>query len=101
MTGWSLLFTMNVCGQTMFMISCSTNSAEADALMFNPAKFSSSATVAVPPEEEDAFVDAPLVAGVAATMDKQSAAAAIAANVHRFRNPLSPIALPFSLGPPR
>ena len=73
-TGWSLLFTMKAWGHTMFMISCSTNSAAAEVLMLNPARFSSSAMVAVPPEDEDAFVDAPLVAGVTATMDTHSAA---------------------------
>ena len=49
MTGWSLLFTMKAWGHTMFMISCSTNSDAAEVLMLNPARFSSSAMVAVPP----------------------------------------------------
>ena len=67
-TGWSLLFTMKAWGHTMFMISCRTNSDEAEVLMFNPARFSSSATVAVPPDDDDAFVAAPLVAAGATAM---------------------------------
>ena len=76
MTGWSLLFTMKAWGHTMFMISCSTNSEAAEVLMLNPARFSSSAMVAVPPEDDDAFVDAPLADGVMATTDRLRAPAA-------------------------
>src|ERR1700735_2190232 len=68
-TGWSLLFTMKACGHTMFMISWSTNSEAAEVLMLNPTRFSSSAMVAVPPEDDDALVDAPLVAGDTAMID--------------------------------
>ena len=96
MTGWSLLFTMKAWGHTMFMISCSTNSEAAEVLMLNPARFSSSAMVAVPPEDDDAFVDAPLADGVMATTDRLRAAAASAAKADRFNNPFSPIALPCS-----
>ena len=62
--------------------------------MLNPARFSSSAMVAVPPEDDDAFVAAPLVAGATATIDTDSAAAAMAAKADRFTYPLSPIVLP-------
>src|SRR5271157_4111001 len=96
MTGWSLLFTMKAWGQTMFMISCRTNSEAAEVLMLNPARFSSSAMVAVPPEDEDAFVDAPLADGVMATTERLRAPAARAAKADRFNNPFSPIALPCS-----
>ena len=90
---------MNACGQTMFMISWSTNSDEADVLMLNPARFSSSAMVAVPPDD-DALVEAPLVAGVTATTDRLNAPAARAAKADRLRNPFSPIALPMLIGRP-
>jgi hypothetical protein len=51
--------------------------------------------VAVPPEDEDALVAAPLVAGVTATTDRLSAPAARAAHTDRLNNPFIPIALPF------
>ena len=92
----SLALVMNAAGQTMFMISWRTNSFAAEVLMLNPARFSSSAMVAVPPEEDDALVDAPLVAGVTTTSDIVSAPAARAAYADRFNNPFSPIALPCS-----
>ena len=41
---------MKAWGHTMFMISWSTYSDAADVLMLNPARFWSSAMVAVPPE---------------------------------------------------
>ena len=85
---------MKAWGHTMFMISWSTNSEAAEVLMLNPARFSSSAMVAVPPDDDDAFVAAPLVVGATATIDTDSAAAAMAANADRFTYPLSPIALP-------
>ena len=94
MTGWSLAFTMKAWGHTMFRISCRTYSLAAEVLMLNPARFSSSAMVAVPPEEDDAFVDAPLVDGVTATTDRLSAPPASAAKADRFTNPFSPMALP-------
>ncbi len=100
MTGCSLEFVMNACGQTMFMISCNTNSFAAEVLMLNPARSSSSAMVAVPPPEDDAFVDAPLVTGETTTSDIVSAPAARAANADRFNNPFSPIALPCSPAAP-
>jgi hypothetical protein len=57
--------------------------------------------VAVPPEEdEDAFVDAPLVPGATATTDIVSAPAPRAANAVRFINPFNPIALPLLVGRP-
>ena len=59
---------MKAWGHTMFMISWSTYSDAAEVLMLNPARFSSSAMVAVPPED-DALVDAPLVAGVTTSSD--------------------------------
>ncbi len=49
---------MYACGQTRFMISCRTNSLEADVLMLNPARSSSRAMVAVPP----VFTEAVLLA---------------------------------------
>ncbi len=67
--------------------------------MLNPDRFSSSAMVAVPPED-DAFVAAPLVAGATATIDTDSAAAAMAANADRFTYPLSPIVPPSLVGRP-
>ncbi len=85
---------MKACGQTMFMISCRTNSEAAEVLMLNPARFSSSAMVAVPPEDDDALVDAPLVDGETAMIDTDSAAAAMAANADRLKYPFNPIALP-------
>ena len=84
---------MKACGHTMFMISWSTYSDAADVLMLKPARFSSSAMVAVPPEE-DALVAAPLAVGVTATTDTLSAPAARAAKADRFNNPFSRIALP-------
>ena len=48
-TGCRLELMMYACGQTRFMISWSTNSFDAEVLMLNPAKSSSSAMVAVPP----------------------------------------------------
>jgi hypothetical protein len=57
--------------------------------------------VAVPPdEEEDALVDAPLVAGVTTMNDIVSAPAARAAYADRFSNPFNPIALPLLVGRP-
>ena len=92
---------MKTCGHTMFMISCSTYSLAAEVLMLNPARFSSSAMVAVPPEDEDAFVAAPLVAGATATIDTESAAAAMAAKADRFKYPLIPIVLLLASRSPR
>ncbi len=86
---------MKTCGHTMFMISWSTNSEAAEVLMLNPARFSSSAMVAVPPDD-DAFVAAPLVVGAMAMNDTDSAAAAMAAKADRFKYPLSRIVLPCS-----
>ena len=74
---------MKACGQTMFKISCRTNDAAAEVLMLKPDRFSSSAMVAVPPED-DALVAAPLVAGIAATTDTLRVAAATPASAHRF-----------------
>jgi len=91
-TGWSLLLTMNTCGQTMFMISCSTNCAAAVVLMLKPTRFSSSAMVAVPPEE-DALTAAPLVAGDTATTETLRAPTARAAKADRFNNTFSPMDL--------
>ena len=85
---------MNAWGHTMFMISWSTYSDAADVLMLNPARFWSSAMVAVPPEDEDAFVDAPLAPGVTAITETLIAPAARAAKADRFNNPFSPIVLP-------
>ncbi len=85
---------MNAWGHTMFMISCRTYSDAADVLMLNPARFSSSAMVAVPPEDDAAFVDAPLEAGVTAITDTLIAPAARAAKADRFNSPLSPMVLP-------
>ena len=99
-TGCSLLFTMKAWGHTMFMISCRTNSSEAEVLMLNPDRVSSSAMVAVPPEDDDALVDAPLVAGATATIDTDSAAAAMVAKAPRFRYPLNPMCAPFLVGRP-
>ena len=90
---------MNACGQTMFMISCRTNSEAAEVLMLNPAKVSSSAMVAVPPDD-DALVEAPLVPGDTATTDTLNAPAARAAKADRLSNPLSPIALPIFISRP-
>ena len=95
MTGWSLLFTMKAWGHTMFMISCRTNSEAAEVLMLNPARFSSSAMVAVPPDDDD-FVAAPLAVGATATIDTESAAAAMPTKADRFKYPLSRIVLPCS-----
>ena len=101
MTGWSLLFTMKAWGHTMFMISCRTNAAAAEVLMLNPAKFSSSAIVAVPPDDDDALVAAPLdAAGATAMSDTDNAPMAMAAPTDRFTIPLGPIALPLTLGCP-
>ena len=91
---------MKAWGHTMFMISCRTNSDAAEVLMLNPARFSSSAMVAVPPEDDDALVDAPLADGVMATTDRLRAPAARAANADRFSNPFSPMALPCSSAAP-
>src|SRR3984957_6493130 len=99
-TGCSLLVMMKAWGHTTFRISCKTYSAAAEVLMLNPARFSSSAMVAVPPEDDDALVDAPLVAGATATIETDSAAAAMAAKADRFRYPLSPIVLPCSSAAP-
>ena len=85
---------MNAWGHTMFMISWSTYSDAAEVLMLNPARFWSSAMVAVPPEDEDAFVDAPLAPGVTAITETLIAPAARAAKADRFNNPFSPIVLP-------
>ena len=98
-TGWSLLFTMKACGHTTFMISCRTNSEAADVLMLKPARSSSSAMVAVPPDD-DALVDAPLAVGATTMIDTDSAAAAMAAKADRFTYPLSRIVLPCSVGRP-
>src|ERR1035438_8931816 len=78
-TGCSLLLMMNAWGHTMFMISWSTYSDAADVLMLKPARFWSSAMVAVRPEVDDALVDAPLAAGVTAITDTLIAPAARAA----------------------
>src|SRR5580700_7344837 len=94
-TGASLLLMMKAWGQTMFMISWSTYSDAAVVLMLKPARFWSRAMVAVPPEDDDALVAAPLVAGVTATTDRLSAPAARPAHTDRLNNPFSPIALPF------
>jgi hypothetical protein len=86
---------MKAWGHTMFMISCSTNSEAAEVLMLNPARFSSSAMVAVPPDD-DAFVAAPLAVGATAMIDTESVAPAMTANADRFKYPLSRIVLPCS-----
>jgi hypothetical protein len=61
----------------------------------NPARFSSNAMVAVPPDD-DALVAAPLAVGATAMMETDSAAPAMAANAARFTYPLSRIVLPCS-----
>ena len=78
-TGWSLLFTMKACGQTMFMISWRTNSEAAEVLMLNPARFSSSAMVAVPPLDDDASIVAPLAGGASVPTVRPNAAIATTA----------------------
>src|SRR5580693_1356745 len=87
MTGCSLLFTMKVCGHTMFMMSCSTTSDAADVLMLKPARSSSSAMVAVPPEDRDA-VDAPLDPGAMTMTEMDTATAAMAAQAERGNSQL-------------
>ena len=62
--------------------------------MLKPARFSSSAMVAVPPEDDDALVAAPLGRRRHRHDGQLSAPAARPANADRFNNPFSPIALP-------
>ena len=83
MTGCSLLFTMKACGQTMFMISCRTSCEAADVLMLKPARSSSRAMVAVPPDDDDAFTDAPLEPGATTVIEADNAIAARAAKAER------------------
>lgn len=90
MTGWSLLFTMKAWGHTMFMISCRAISDAADVLMLKPARSSSRAIVAVPPDA-DALFAAPLDAGVTAMTDTATIAAAMKAKTDRCTKTLSVI----------
>ncbi len=76
----------------MFMISWSTNSEAAEVLTLNPARFSSSPMVAVPPEDDDVAA-ALLVAGATATIDIPRAAAAIAVTADLLRDSFTSTAL--------
>ena len=69
--------------------------------MLNPARFSSSAMVAVPPDDDDAFVDAPLVVPAPAQRtERLSAPTARRRQADRFTIPLESHSLPLTVGRP-